>query len=161
MSYVDAGVNTTTMTLIDTDNRWQNGLAPDSLPQPPKHWNLLLIGDPNSPLQDRIQQPVIFVLDAKERSFAADPTDIETGAGRSLYVSLQITTSTIASELVVAVSHECQSRGIHTGLELNGARYTVGSCPIDLIWRQNLNPANLRTYPLPESQRYSRNEQPL
>jgi len=139
---------------------WQ-GLAPDRLPQPPKHWNLLLIGDPNSLPQDRIRQPVIFVLDAKERSFAADPADIETGAGRSLYVSLQTTKSTTVSELVAAVSHECQSRGIHIGLELNGARYTVGSCPIDLIWRQNVNPANLRTCPLSESQRYSRNEQTL
>jgi len=53
------------------------------------------------------------------------------------------------------------TQGHHIGLELNGARYTVGSCLTDLIWRQNVNQVNLRTYPLSESQSYSRNEQSL
>jgi len=137
------------------------GLALERLPQPSKHWNLSLIGDSNSPPQDRIRQPFIFILDAEERGFAADPVDRESGAERVLLVSLQTTKSTTVSELVAAVSHECQRRGIHTGLELNGARYTVGSCLTDSIWRQNVNPANLRTYLLSESQSHSRNEQSL
>ena len=49
--------------------------APECLPQPPEHWNLSLIGDPDSPPQDRTRQPVILILDAEERGFTADPAD--------------------------------------------------------------------------------------
>ena len=65
------------------------------------------------------------------------------------------------SELAAGVSHECQRRGIHEGFELNGARYTVGSSPVDSIWRQNVHPADLRSQSLSETQGQSRNEQPL
>jgi len=43
----------------------RQGPALERLPQPPKHWNLSLIGDSNSPPQDRIRQPVIFILAAR------------------------------------------------------------------------------------------------
>jgi len=51
--------------------------------------------------------------------------------------------------------------GIHEGFELNGARYTVGSSPVDSIWRQNVNPADLRSHPLSETQGQLRSEQLL
>jgi len=56
----------------------RQGPAPECLPQPPEHWNLSLIGDPDSPPQDRIQQPVILILDVEERGFTADPADWST-----------------------------------------------------------------------------------
>jgi len=65
------------------------------------------------------------------------------------------------SELVAAASYECQRRGTHAGFELNGAHCTVGSSPADSIWRQNVNPADLRSYPLSETQGLSRSEQLL
>jgi len=51
--------------------------------------------------------------------------------------------------------------GTHAVFELNGARYTLGSSPVDSIWRQNVNPADLRPYPLSETQGQTRGEQLL
>jgi len=51
--------------------------------------------------------------------------------------------------------------GTHAVFELNGARYTLGSSPVDSIWRQNVNPADLRPYPLSETQGQTRSEQLL
>jgi len=98
--------------LAPIEPKLRRGLVPENLPQPPKHWNLSLVRDSNSPPQDRIRQSVIFILDAEERGFVADSVDKETGAERALCVSLQTIKSTTVSELVAAVSHECQRRGI-------------------------------------------------
>jgi len=120
-----------------------------------------LTTDPDSSQQDKIRQVVINILDAEDLGFSADSSGNRTETERVLHVSFLTTLSTTVSELIAATSHECQRRGTHTAFELNGARYTLGSSPVDSIWRQNVKPADLRPYPLSETQGQTRSKQLL
>jgi len=139
----------------------RQSLTSERLAPLPEHWNLSLTTYPDSTQQDKIRQLVIIILDAEDLGFSADSLGSRTETERVLHVSFHTTFSTKVSELVAAASHECQRRGTHAAFELNGARYTLGSSPADSIWRQNVNPADLRSYPISETQGQTRSEQLL
>jgi len=124
-----------------------------SEPLAPLHelWNPSLTTDPDLTQQDKILQLVIIILDAGELGFSVDSLGSRTETERVLHVSFHTTLSTKASELIAAASHECQRRGAHAAFGLNGARYTLGSSPADSIWRQNVNPVDVRSHPLSET----------
>jgi len=134
----------------------RQSLISERLPSLPEHWNQSLTTVPDSTQQDKIRQLIIIILDAEDLGFSADSLGSRTETERVLHFSFHTTLSTKVSELVAAASHECQRRGTHAAFELNGARYTLGSSPADSIWRQNVNPVDLRSYPLSETQGQSR-----